>query len=232
MTSAPLPVEIESLAFHHGTGGDQGPGFRLELESLALPAGDSLVCIGPSGCGKSTLLQLIAGILLPERGRIRLGDVDLAALSEAGRRDWRISNIGLVFQEFELMEHLSVAENVLLPYFVNRNLSRDAEADAALHDLATRLGIAPLLGRKPHRLSQGERQRAALCRALVTQPRLVLADEPTGNLDPDNTGLVMDLLLEEVRRRGATLIMVSHDHELLPRFDHVLDFRTMHTSTR
>lgn len=220
-----IGVTIEALAFRHRTA--DGPGFQLRLDALDVPAGDSLVCIGPSGCGKSTLLQLLAGILVPDEGQIRLGAVDLAQRSEAARRDWRISNIGMVFQEFELLEHLSVRENALLPYYVNRNLLRDAAADQALEEIAARLGIALLLRRKPLRLSQGERQRVALCRALVTRPRLLLADEPTGNLDPENTGVVMDLLFEEVRRRGTTLVMVTHDHDLVPRFDHVLDFRQL-----
>jgi putative ABC transport system ATP-binding protein len=226
-TAAPLPVRIESLAFRHAAGAMEGPGFQLAFRELNLPAGDSLVCIGPSGCGKSTLLQLLAGILVPESGRVLLGDVDLTQRSEVQRRDYRISNIGLVFQEFELLEHLTVAENVLLPYFVNRNLRRDDAAEQTLRELAERLGIIAHLPRKPHKLSQGERQRVALCRALVTRPRLLLADEPTGNLDPDNTGNVMDLLLEEVRRRGTTLVMVTHDHDLVPKFDHVLDFKDM-----
>jgi putative ABC transport system ATP-binding protein len=226
-TAAPLPVRIESLAFRHAAGAMEGPGFQLALRELDLPAGDSLVCIGPSGCGKSTLLQLLAGILVPESGRVLLGDVDLTQRSEVQRRDYRISNIGLVFQEFELLEHLTVAENVLLPYFVNRNLRRDDAAEQTLRELAERLGVIAHLPRKPHKLSQGERQRVALCRALVTRPRLLLADEPTGNLDPDNTGNVMDLLLEEVRRRGTTLVMVTHDHDLVPKFDHVLDFKDM-----
>jgi putative ABC transport system ATP-binding protein len=226
-TAAPLPVRIESLAFRHAAGAMEGPGFQLALRELNLPAGDSLVCIGPSGCGKSTLLQLLAGILVPESGRVLLGDVDLTQRNEVQRRDYRISNIGLVFQEFELLEHLTVAENVLLPYFVNRNLRRDDAAEQTLRELAERLGIIAHLPRKPQKLSQGERQRVALCRALVTRPRLLLADEPTGNLDPDNTGNVMDLLLEEVRRRGTTLVMVTHDHDLVPKFDHVLDFKDM-----
>jgi len=222
-----LAIHIEGLTFRHLAGVQDGPGFQLTVPNLDLPATDTLVCIGPSGCGKSTLLQLLAGILVPNSGRIRLGDEDLAKRTEAARRDWRISNIGLVFQEFELLEHLTVRENVLLPYFVNRKLELDEAAEQTLQDLAERVGIAPYLQRKPARLSQGERQRVALCRAMVTGPRFLFADEPTGNLDPDNTQIVMDLLLEEVRRRDATLVMVTHDHELVPRFDYLLDFRDM-----
>jgi len=222
-----LAIQIEELRFQHPGGAQDGPGFQLSIPRLELPAGDSLVCIGPSGCGKSTLLQLLAGILLPDDGEIQLGAEDLAQRTEASRRDWRISNIGLVFQEFELLEHLTVRENVLLPYFVNQKLTLDNAGEQVLADLSSRVGITPFLNRKPQRLSQGERQRVALCRAMVTGPRFLFADEPTGNLDPDNTQIVMDLLMGEVQRRGATLVVVTHDLDLVPRFDHLLDFRDM-----
>ena len=222
-----LAIQVEGLRFQHPAGAQDGPGFQLTIPELELPAGDSLVCIGPSGCGKSTLLQLLAGILLPDAGEIRLGAEDLARRTEAARRDWRISNIGLVFQEFELLEHLTVRENVLLPYFVNQELTLDSASEQVLADLSSRVGITPYLNRKPQRLSQGERQRVAICRAMVTNPNFLFADEPTGNLDPDNTQIVMDLLMGEVQRRGATLVVVTHDHDLVPRFDHLLDFRDM-----
>ena len=175
-------------------------------------------------------IATLAGILVPDQGIIRLGSENLAIKTQAERRNWRISNIGLVFQEFELLEHLTVRENVLLPYFVNRDLTLDDRAESTLQDLASRLGISPYLGRKPQRLSQGERQRVALCRALINQPRLLFADEPTGNLDPDNTTTVLDLLMEEVGRRNTTLVMVTHDHSLVPRFDQLLDFRNMQST--
>ena len=222
-----LAIQVEGLRFQHHAGAQDDPGFQLSIPRLSIPTGDSLVCIGPSGCGKSTLLQLLAGILLPDEGTIQLGQEDLAQRSESARRDWRISNIGLVFQEFELLEHLTVRENVLLPYFVNQKLTLDSAGEQALTDLASRVGISPFLHRKPQRLSQGERQRVALCRALVTSPTFLFADEPTGNLDPENTGIVMDLLMEEVQRRGASLVVVTHDHDMVPRFDHLLDFRDM-----
>lgn len=225
--SDPLPIQVAGLEFQHAAGTQEGPGFQLRIPALDIPAGDSLVCTGPSGCGKSTLLQLLAGILVPDQGIIQLGSEDLATKTQAERRNWRISNIGLVFQEFELLEHLTVRENVLLPYFVNRDLTLDDRAESTLQDLASRLGISPYLGRKPQRLSHGERQRVALCRALINQPRLLFADEPTGNLDPENTTIVLDLLMEEVGRRNTTLVMVTHDHSLVPRFDQLLDFHNM-----
>jgi putative ABC transport system ATP-binding protein len=222
-----LSIQVAGLEFQHAAGTQEGPSFQLRIPALDIPAGASLVCTGPSGCGKSTLLQLLAGILVPDQGIIRLGGEDLATKTPAERRNWRISNIGLVFQEFELLEHLTVRENVLLPYFVNRDLTLDDRAESTLQDLASRLGISPYLRRKPQRLSQGERQRVALCRALINQPRLLFADEPTGNLDPENTTVVLDLLMEEVGRRNTTLVVVTHDHSLLPRFDQLLDFRNM-----
>ena len=224
--ASPLPVHIANLTFRHAASKADGPGFRLQLDAVDLPAGQSLVCIGASGCGKSTFLQLLAGILIPEQGTIRLGDVELAGRSDAARRDWRISNIGLVFQEFELLEHLTVAENVLLPYFVNRNLRRDAAAEQQLHDLAARLGIEAHLPRKPEKLSQGERQRVALCRALVTRPRLLLADEPTGSLDGEAADELSDLLAELNRDEGVALVCVTHSERLAQRMGRVLALRS------
>jgi putative ABC transport system ATP-binding protein len=130
-----------------------------------------------------------------------------------------------VFQEFELLEYLSVLDNITLPYRIHPALRLDDAARDRAHSLASRLGIGDKLARLPGQLSQGERQRAAVCRSLVTGPSLLLADEPTGNLDPVNTGLVLDALFELAAESGAALLTVTHDHELLPRFDRVVDFK-------
>ena len=194
---------------------------------FAVDAGTTAVLTGPSGSGKTTLLHALAGILVPHAGDVRVGDTRLVAggtaLGDAARRRFRIREVGLVFQAFELLDHLSVLENVLLPYFINPALQRTADVDARAKDLATRLGISRLLPRGPATLSQGERQRVAIARALVTAPGLILADEPTGNLDPETTGTILALLLGEVQRHDATLLMVTHDHGLLDRFDHAFD---------
>ncbi len=213
-------VAISNLGFRYGEGD-----FALRVAELHVARGEALAFVGPSGSGKTTLLHLIAGIVAATQGRVVTEGVELSALSEPARRDFRVGAIGLVFQEFELLEYLSVLDNVLLPYRINATLSLDGRVRTRAHELAERLGIAKLLGRRPAQLSQGERQRAAVCRALVVDPPLLLADEPTGNLDPANKLRVLDLLFDVARERGATLVTVTHDRELLPRFDRVLDFK-------
>jgi len=213
-------IAIRELEFRYGTGG-----FRLEIPRLDVATGESVAFIGPSGSGKTTLLNLMAGIVSPSRGSIDLGGVDVAALSDGHRRDLRITKIGLVFQEFELLEYLSVLDNILLPYRINAALVLDAATWQRARQLAMEVGIADKLKRYPRQLSQGERQRVAVCRAVLPQPTLLLADEPTGNLDPANKGRVLDILFEYTGRTGTTLVTVTHDHDLLDRFDRVVDFK-------
>ncbi|HSG81378.1 MAG TPA: ATP-binding cassette domain-containing protein [Gemmatimonadota bacterium] len=182
-------------------------------------------CIGPSGSGKTTLLNLIAGIITPQDGRVITNDVEVTGLSEDERRSFRITNIGLVFQEFELLEYLSVLDNILLPYRINPSLGLDPAVRERAVQLAGQMGIGDKLNRHPDRLSQGERQRVAVCRAVLPEPALLLTDEPTGNLDPANKGRVLELILDYAKSSGSTLLTVTHDHDLLPRFDRVIDIK-------
>ena len=198
--------------------------FRLSVPDLRIAKGERLGVIGPSGSGKTTLLNLIAGIYLPDSGRVTVGDTQISELNDAGRRQFRITRIGFVFQDFELLEYLTVMDNILHPYRVTGALRLNTDVRERAGNLADRMGIADKLQRHAADLSQGEKQRAAICRALLHQPDLVLADEATGNLDPDNKHRIMDLLHEIVEEHAATLIAVTHDHELLPRFDRVIDF--------
>ena len=213
-------IQIDDLTFRYRDGD-----FQLRVPSLQVPRGQSLAVVGPSGSGKTTLLNLVAGILAPASGRIVVEDTDVGGLDDAKRRDFRIQRMGLVFQEFELLDYLSVFDNILLPYRITHALQLSDDVCERARRIAGDVGIADKLDRFPGRLSQGERQRAAICRALITQPPLLLADEPTGNLDPGNKGRVLDILFDYVGAVGATLITVTHDHELLSRFDRVLDFR-------
>jgi putative ABC transport system ATP-binding protein len=213
-------IAIRDLEFHYGSGG-----FRLEIPRLEVTSGESVALIGPSGSGKTTLLNLMAGIVVPANGSIELGGESVATLSDRRRRELRITKIGLVFQEFELLEYLSVLDNILLPYRINAALELDAAARQRAEQLADEVGIADKLKRYPRQLSQGERQRVAVCRAVVPQPSLLLADEPTGNLDPANKGRVLDILFDYAERTATTLITVTHDHDLLERFQRVVDFK-------
>jgi ABC-type lipoprotein export system ATPase subunit len=199
--------------------------FALHVPTLSVARGETVALIGPSGSGKTTLLHLMAGILAPRRGSVVTDGVELSALGDAERRAFRVARVGLVFQEFELLEYLSVLDNVLLPYRIHPRLRLMPGVRSRALALSERMGIGDHLRRRPRHLSQGERQRAAVCRALLPEPPLLLADEPTGNLDPANKARVLDLLFEEVERRGTTLVAVTHDHELLDRFGRVIDFK-------
>lgn len=192
-----------------------------------MPSASRAAIVGPSGSGKTTLLHVIAGISTPVAGSVSVGETEVSALADDARRAFRIRNVGLVFQEFELLEHLDVRENILLPYRLSPALPRDVAATGRADALARTLGIADLLGRRPSRLSQGERQRVAVARALVTGPSVVLADEPTGNLDPATKGRVLDLLAGAAEEAGATLVVVTHDHGLLDRFPQTVDLSTL-----
>jgi putative ABC transport system ATP-binding protein len=200
-------------------------GFRLHIPTFSVRAGEKLAVIGPSGSGKTTLLNLIAGIYPPGSGSIRVADTAVHQLGDAGRRDFRITNIGFVFQDFELLDYLTVLDNILHPYRITRALRLTSEVRQRARNLAQQMGIGDKLRRAAEDLSQGEKQRAAICRALLPRPPLILADEATGNLDPENKRRILDLLFEAVDRYDATLLAVTHDHDLLSRFDRVVDFQ-------
>ncbi len=212
-------IEIEKLKFTYHRGS-----FHLSVPELLIPYGEKLAVIGPSGSGKTTLLNLVAGILTPQSGQITIGDTRVDKLADHQRRDFRISNIGFVFQDFELLDYLNVLDNILHPYRITSALKLNDEVRERARLLAEQMGIAQKLQSSAADLSQGEKQRAAICRALLPGPSLILADEATGNLDPRNKGRILDLLFESVDEHNATLLAVTHDHELLPRFDRVVDF--------
>ena len=218
-------IRIEELEF-----GYRGGPFRLAIGRFEIEAGEKVALIGPSGSGKTTLLHLIAGIEQPQKGRVRTGGEDLGALTAAARRDFRIRRIGMVFQAFALLDYLDVFDNILLPYRINRSLRLDGTVRDRARALAEGMEIGDKLARPVERLSQGEQQRVAICRALLVRPDLLLADEPTGNLDPDNKERVLDLLARYADERGATFVCVTHDHNLLHRFDRVIDFAEFHAA--
>lgn len=212
-------IELSNVQFRY-----EDDGFGLSIPSLQIAAGETVALAGPSGCGKTTLLNLLSGILTAGSGTLSVAGCELSSLTDADRRAFRLKTVGQVFQEFELLDYLSVRENIQLPFCINPVLPLTSEARAECDRLCESLGLAPLANRPIDRLSHGERQRVAIGRALVTRPRLLLADEPTGNLDPSTRDRIVDLLFAEARDRNATLILATHDHSLLPRFDRVIDF--------
>jgi len=199
--------------------------FRMSVPSLDIENGEKVAVIGPSGSGKTTLLNLIAGILLPTQGKVRVGDIDMSSLGDSARRNFRITRIGFVFQDFELLDYLCVLDNILHPYRITSALTLNREVRSRAEHLAEQMDIGGLLKRRPDELSQGEKQRAAICRALLTSPDLILADEATGNLDPENKTRILELLFASVDNMNKTLLAVTHDHELLHYFDRTIDFQ-------
>ena len=216
-------ITIQNLGYSY-PGGE----FRLNIPDFLVSGGEKVAVIGPSGSGKTTLLNLIAGIMIPQKGTVSVEDILVSALGDRERRDFRISNIGFVFQDFELLDYLNVLDNVLHPYRITGALKLDKAVRARAVKLTREMGIGDKLKRNPNDLSQGEKQRVAICRALLPQPRLILADEATGNLDPDNKSLILDLLFRAVGNHDATLLAVTHDHKLLRRFDRIVDFQEFH----
>lgn len=215
-------IRIRELAFRY-----PGSRFQLEIDELELKPGSKTAFVGASGIGKTTLLNLISGLLVPDRGRISVDGIHVSELKELQRRRFRSRQIGFVTQELDLLPYLTAWENLLLPYYVSPALQLDAAVKSRAQSLASSLGITKVLKHKPQELSQGERQRVAIGRALVTEPAVLLGDEPTGNLDPDRSEIILDQLFTEVRKRQATLLMVTHDHALLGRFDRVVNMENL-----
>ena len=205
-------------------------GFALSVPQLEIRPGESVALVGPSGSGKTTLLHLIAGILTPDRGRIALGDNDLTALGGRARRGHRLSRMGMIFQSFELLDYLDVRDNILLQARLAPGVAISSELERQASTVAGELGLADKWRRPITALSQGERQRVAACRALLLDPDLVLADEPTGNLDPANKQAVLDQLIQLCKRHQRILLTVTHDHSLLPSFDRVVDMASLLTA--
>ncbi len=199
--------------------------FRLAVPSLQIARAERVAIIGPSGSGKTTLLHLISGILSPTRGTMRVQDRPIHALGDAARRAFRVAQIGLVFQSLELISYLNVFENILLPYRLNPALHWSPEVARRVERLGKETGLERRLRSFPHRLSQGEKQRVAICRAMLPEPPLLLADEPTGHLDPSAKQRVVDLLFQQIERTGATLLLVTHDTEIAARFPRVINCR-------
>ena len=194
--------------------------------SLDISTGDFVVLLGVSGSGKSTLLNLISGLDQPTSGSVRIDGTEITALNEYQRTIFRRNRIGIVFQFFNLIPTLTVLENITLPLELRGDARKRAAAQARA--LLDRVGLAHRANDFPDKLSGGEQQRIAIARALIHQPALVLADEPTGNLDEDTGGRVLSLLLELTRQAGRTLLMATHNPDIVPLADRVYRIQEGH----
>jgi putative ABC transport system ATP-binding protein len=212
-------VTVDSVVVEHQT--SSGPVRALDGVSFTVNSGSSVAITGPSGGGKSTLLSVIGGLAQPTSGTIRIGDSAISEMSESDRCDFRRSHVGFVYQADNLLPFLTLIENVGLQLALNGKASGTGKSLAMLANL----GLAGLAYRLPDHLSGGQRQRASVARAVVNEPEIILADEPTGALDAANAFGVIELLLGMQREIGATLIMVTHDRDAARRLDRQIHLR-------
>ncbi|HEY1338443.1 MAG TPA: ABC transporter ATP-binding protein [Bryobacteraceae bacterium] len=189
---------------------------------LTVGRGEFLTIVGPSGSGKSTLFHIIGGLTPPTSGEVRVGDQDLAALTDAGRTRLRKRTVSFVFQKFNLLPNLTARDNIAVARFIAGN---GGPTDKAFDDVLQLLGIAQRLDHKPNALSGGEQQRVAIARAIVNRPEILLADEPTGNLDTENSKLVLELLRDLNEKMGQTILMITHNPEAAAYGHHTVHMR-------
>ncbi|MCL4776837.1 MAG: ATP-binding cassette domain-containing protein [Gammaproteobacteria bacterium] len=197
----------------------EGPLTILDDVSLEIRAGETVALVGPSGAGKTTLLALLAGLDQPSSGRVWLCGEDLTQLDEDGRARLRGKRVGFVFQSFHLVPSLTALENVMLPL----ELAGERQAAGRAREVLASVGLERRLAHYPKQLSGGEKQRVAIARAFVTQPEVLFADEPTGNLDTASGERIAGLLFGLNRQAGTTLVLVTHERELAARCDRVLE---------
>ena len=218
--SRPTDVHVDAVSVHHRTAA--GVVHALAGVTLDVPGATSVAVIGPSGCGKSTLLGLLGGLDLPTTGTVRVGQEVISEMGERERAAFRRADVGYVYQNDNLLPFLTVEENLAFQLALNPDRHADP-ADAG--QLLARLGLDGLAQRVPDQLSGGQRQRVAIARAVVHRPRLLLADEPTGALDPRNAAVVIDLLLEVAQVVGATLVVATHDRTAARRMGRIVELR-------
>lgn len=212
-------LRLDGVAKTYGLGGP-APVEVLRGLDLSVARGEVVALVAPSGAGKSTLLH-IAGLLdQPSAGRVILGGRDMTGLSDQARTEARRSDLGFVYQFHHLLPEFSAQENIVLPQLAN-GVSAQAAAGRA-SDLLDRVGLSHRAAHRPAELSGGEQQRVAFCRALANEPALLLADEPTGNLDPETAERVFDLLMSLVRETGLAALLATHNHDLAARMDRVV----------
>ncbi len=223
MTQA-MSVRVEGVTKHYRAGGSAVK--AVDGIDLTIAAGTSVAIVGPSGCGKSTLLGMLGGLEKPSSGRIWLDETEISSLSESDRAHIRRDSIGFVFQSYDLLPFLTAQENVEFQQsLTGENGTNGKSRSDHSADLIKRLGMTEHATKLPDQLSGGQRQRVGIARALAHRPRLILGDEPTGELDSETSASVLDLLLEAQQLTGATLVIVTHDADVAARLERVVTLR-------
>jgi ABC-type lipoprotein export system ATPase subunit len=192
----------------------------LEHVSFDMSQGELALFVGPSGSGKTTLLNLVAALDRPDRGKIIVGELEITSLSRSAAARYRNERVGFIFQSYNLLPQLTALENILLPMLPRRRSDRRRAVE-----LLDAVGLSDRSSHRPSELSGGEQQRVAIARAFANDPAIILADEPTGNLDDDNARRIAELLSSACRERGKSLILVTHDREMIRPADRVFDIR-------
>ena len=221
-TEAYAGVKLENVSKYYNTAAQRVT--ALENLSWSVQQGEAVALMGPSGCGKSTILNLLGGMDRPTAGSVMAGDVDVGTMSERALENYRLHKVGFVFQFFNLIPSLSALENLELPMLMAGMAAEARKARA--QDLLDSVGLKAKGYKRPEELSGGEQQRVAVCLALVNDPPIILADEPTGNLDSNNAKLITNILIDLASQRNKTVIVASHDPkvvEIFPRVCHMRD---------
>jgi putative ABC transport system ATP-binding protein len=217
-----MSVQVQGLSKHYGMPPHAVPVFQDV--SFRVDPGEFVAIVGQSGVGKSTLLNCLAGLDHWDAGSVTIDGTDLGTLDDTGRALWRREHVGFIFQAFHVLPHLDVAQNVALPLMLLGRTGTEAAARVA--SVLDAVGLGGLGDRLPQQLSGGQLQRVAIARALVHRPKLLFADEPTGNLDPGTATLVLDVLIAQAHDQGASLILVTHSDAATRRSDRVLHLPT------
>jgi putative ABC transport system ATP-binding protein len=218
----PMSLRVEGVTKHYRAGGATVK--AVDGIDLVIEAGSSVAIVGPSGCGKSTLLGMLGGLEKPSGGRIWLDTIEISSLPEAQRARIRRESIGFVFQSYDLLPFLTAQENIEFQNALTGGNGHNGKDDRAA-ELIDRLDLAEHSTKLPDQLSGGQRQRVGIARALAHEPRLILGDEPTGELDSETSASVLDLILEAQKLTGATLIVVTHDPDVAARLDRIVTLR-------
>lgn len=203
----------------------------LKIKKLEIADGKKVAFIGSSGCGKTTLFNLISGMIVPTEGKVEVGDMNITDLTEPERDLFRANHIGYIFQDFNLFPEFTVMQNVTLPMTFSKRYSKKEINELAI-DILKKVGMDEKANQKVKTLSGGERQRVAIARSIVNKPNIILADEPTGNLDYKNGVKIMDLIMKMAEEENATLIVITHNNSQLDMFDEVINIEELNEAIR